>query len=305
MAKHRKHKKNRYLSFLTTLIVIIALIFSFFPEAKNYILDLFEAPRFTTLTDGELSVHFLDVDQGDSILILAPSGESMLIDTSISKMDDVIIEYLRSVGVRKLDHLVLTHPDGDHIGSATKILEKVGAKNVYMPDITNNTKTFETLLETIDRLDIPLIIPEIYDNINVGNARLTVLAPVKSSNDINEMSLVLRLDYGEISFLFTGDAGTKSEALMLNEHSPSSLKAQVIKLGHHGSSGSSSRAFLLAVDPSYAIISCGKDNSYGHPHKEVLDRLDELGIPSYITHECGSIVFSTDGKKLNLISPAA
>ena len=305
MAKHNRRKKNRTLSFLITLILIIALIFSYFPEAKNYILDLFDEPGFSKLSEGELSVHFLNVDQGDSILIIAPSGESMLIDTSISKMDDVIIEYLRSVGVRKLDHLVLTHPDSDHIGSASKILNEIDTKAVYMPDITHTTKTFETLIETIDKLDIPLIIPNLNDKISLGGAILTVLAPVETSSDLNEMSLVLRLDYGEVSFLFTGDAGTKSEALMLKEHSASSLKAQVIKLGHHGSSSSSSKAFLLTVDPSFAIISCGKDNSYGHPHNEIVDLLKELQIQSYITYESGNVIFSTDGKKLNLIRPAS
>ena len=124
MAKRKKQKKNKFLSFLITIIALIALVFSFFPDAKAFILDLFEEPRTHSVPDGELSVHFLDVDQGDSILIIAPSGESMLIDTSISKMDDVIIEYLRSVGIKQLDYLVLTHPDGDHIGSATKFWNK-------------------------------------------------------------------------------------------------------------------------------------------------------------------------------------
>ena len=305
MAKSKKYKKSKGLSFLITLITVIALIFHFFPDAKSFILDLFEEPRTATLTDGELSVHFLDVDQGDSILILAPSGESMLIDTSISKMDDVIIEYLRSYNVEKLDYLVLTHPDSDHIGSATKILKEIGAKTVYMTDMIHTTKTYETLLQTIDELEIDTKFPTLNEEIMLGNARITVLGPVEKTQDVNDMSIVLRLDYGEISFMFTGDAGAESEKIMLKEHSSSAFKAHVLKLGHHGSSTSNTKDFLLAVDPEYAIISCGKDNSYGHPHKEVIDLLDELNIRSYITYEHSNIVFSTDGEKLELIRPAA
>ena len=305
MAKRRKRKNSKPLSFLVTIIAVIAIVFSFFPEAKACILNLFEEPRTQSVPDGELSVHFLDVDQGDSILIIAPNGESMLIDTSISKMDDVIIEYLRSVGIKKLDYLVLTHPDGDHIGSATKILEQIGANAVYMTDKIHTTKTFEKLIQTIERLDITLKIPKLNDVIKLGSANFTVLGPVEKTDNNNEMSIVLRLDYGEISFMFTGDAGAESENLMLNKHPSGAFKAQVLKLGHHGSSSSSTKEFLLAVEPSYAIISCGKDNSYGHPHREVVALLKELNIPSYITHECGNIIFTTDGSDLVLVRPAA
>ncbi len=305
MARRKKRRNSKGLSLLTTLFAVIVLIFSLFPDAKAFIVNLFEEPRTPTLTDGELSVHFLDVDQGDSILIIAPSGESMLIDTSISKMDDVIIEYLKSVHIGKLDYLVLTHPDGDHIGSASKILEVIGADTVYMTDMTHTTKTFETLLETIDRLDITLKIPKLNEVISLGNAKFTVLGPVEKTDNKNEMSIVLRMDYGETSFMFTGDAGAESEQLMLNKHSANAFKANVLKLGHHGSSSSSTKEFLLAVYPSYAIVSCGKDNSYGHPHREVVALLKELEIPYYITHESGNIIFSTDGKDLKLIRPVA
>ena len=304
MASRKKYKKSKPLSFLITIVALLALIFSLFPNAKSFLLNLFEESRIPTLTDGELSVHFLDVDQGDSILILSPSGESMLIDTSISKMDDVIIEYLKSVRVNKLDYLVLTHPDGDHIGSASKILEEIGANTVFMTDITHTTKTYEKLLETIDKLDIPLKIPKLNDVINLGNARLTVLGPTEKSNSTNEMSLVMRLDYGEISFMLTGDAGKESEMLMLSEYSIGTFKSHVLKVGHHGSSNSSTKEFVSAVDPLYAIISCGKDNSFVHPHKDVIDLMYEMNIKYYITHESGHIVFSTDGEALSLLRPS-
>jgi lysophospholipase L1-like esterase len=188
---------------------------------------------------------------------------------------------------------------------ASKILKEIGAKTVYMTDMIHTTKTYETLLQTIVELEIDTKFPTLNEEIMLGNARLAVLGPVEKTQDVNDMSIVLRLDYGEISFMFTGDAGKESEKLMLKEHSSSAFKAQVLKLGHHGSSSSNTKEFLLAVDPTYAVISCGKDNSYGHPHKEVVDLLDELNIRSYITYEHSNIVFSTNGEKLELIRPAA
>lgn len=305
MSRRVKRKASKSVSALFIIAAIVALVAALYPNVADFFTGLFDQPRKPTVVDGELSVHFLDVDQGDCILVIAPDGESMLIDTSVSKQDDVIIEYIRACGIEKLDCMVLTHPDADHIGSATSILNEIGAKTVYMTDMIHTTKTFETLLETIDRLDIPLKIPKVNDIIELGDARFTVLGPVNKTDNKNEMSIVMRLDYGKHSFMLTGDAGHESEEDMLDKHSLSSFKCDVLKIGHHGSSTSSSKEFVLAVKPSYAIISCGRDNSYGHPHDETVELLSELDIPYFITYEVGHIVFTTDGETLTLERPSS
>ena len=305
MSRKVKRKASKRVSALFIIVAIISLVVALYPNAIDFFKSLSDQPRKPTVADGELSVHFLDVDQGDSILVIAPDGSSMLIDTSVSKQDDVIIEYLRACGIEKLDYLVLTHPDADHIGSATSILKAVGAETVYMTDMTHTTKTFETLLNTIDELDITMKIPKLNEEIKLGDAIFTVLGPVNKTDNKNEMSIVLRLDYGNHSFMLTGDAGHDSEKDMLSEHSKSAFKADVLKLGHHGSSTSSSREFVLAVDPDYAIISCGRDNSYGHPHSETMELLRELDIPYYITYEIGNIIFVSDGTTLTVQRPSA
>lgn len=301
----KKRKSNKFISAIMLAVAIALIIIYLFPNTIDYIKDLIEEPRKPTVTDGELSVHYLDVGQGDSILILAPSGESMLIDTSLSDMDETITEYIKSLGIKKLDYLLLTHPDADHIGSASKILKSIGAKKVIMSDVTHTTKTFETLLLTIDEMNIPLVIPKTNDRFELGNAVFTVLGPVKKSSDLNDMSLVIRLDYGEKSFMFTGDCGIKAEEEMLDEHTKGAFKADVIKLGHHGSSTSSSKEFLDAVDPDIAIISCGKGNSYGHPHKEIIEDLNKRDVTYYRTDKQGNIILSTDGKKIEVLKPAS
>lgn len=299
----RRKKNKKLLSAIVTALFIFCLVLYYFPNTFEFISSLFEDPRSVTTTDGELSVHFLDVGQGDCTLIIDPSGQTMLIDTSVSDQADNIIEYLNIYGIKKLDHLVLTHPDSDHIGAASKILKTVGANTVYMTDIVHTTKTFENLINTISDLDIPLVVPKLNDKINLGNAVVTVLGPVSKTDDLNEMSLVLRLDYGETSFMFTGDAGIKSEKEMLEYHRINEFRADVLKLGHHGSSTSSSKDFIDAVNAQYAVVSCGKDNSYGHPHKEVITDMNNRNIKLYRTDTDGNIIFSTDGKLIKLLRP--
>lgn len=304
MSRKVKRKASKRVSALFIIVAVIALAASLYPNVIGFFKGLNDQPRKPTVANGELSVHFLDVDQGDSILVISPEGKSMLIDTSVSKQDDVIIEYLKACGIKKLDCMVLTHPDADHIGSATKILKTIGAETVYMTDMTHTTKTFETLIETIAELDITLKTPKVNDEIKLGEAVFTVLGPVNKTDDKNEMSIVLRLDYGKHSFMFTGDAGHESEEDMLSKHSASAFRSDVIKLGHHGSSTSSSEKFIKAVAPKYAIISCGKDNSYGHPHEETMELLNKLEIPYFITYEVGNIIFVSDGTTLTLKRPA-
>ena len=165
-----------------------------------------------------------------------------------------------------------------------------------MPDVISDSKTFEDVLEKIDQEGCPLKTPEANHEGSFGNLRLTVLGPVNEYSDLNDSSLVLRADYGTTSFLFTGDAEEGAEEDMLAFHSPQAFAADVLKVGHHGSSTSTSPAWLDAVSPSFAIISCGEDNTYGHPHAETLTALSEHGISVLRTDILGSIILISDGQ---------
>lgn len=295
-------------SILILAIIATALTLTLIPGVWSFLakyLPFIEEPRQTTPADGDMAVHFLDVGQGDCSLIIMPSGEAMLIDTSTKDQADVILEYISYYKIKKLDYLVLTHPHADHIGSAPKIIKSLDIGTILMPDATTTTKIFEETLNAIDSKNLEITIPKPGEEFKLGKASITVLGPTKDTNDLNNMSIVLRLDYGKTSFLFTGDAEHPSEEDMLKVNKASAFKADVIKLGHHGSSTSSSDDFLSAVDPDYAVISCGKDNSYGHPHTEIIKSLQKKNITYYRTDEKGNIVFSSDGKKVSLLRPTA
>lgn len=296
MSKRRYRSLDRKTRFLLLLVAVAAaLVLHFLPKD--------EGDRPSTPTDGSIAVHFLDVGQGDATLILTPDGEAMLIDTGVSEYKDELVSYIQACDITTLSYLVLTHPHADHIGGAVAVLDAFTVKEVVMPDATTTTVTFEKVLNAIDKEGCKMTVPEPEDTLSLGTCRLTVLGPVKDyPKDLNAMSLVLRLDYGSTSFLFTGDAESQSEEDMLNRFSSSVFKADVLKLGHHGSATSSSSDFIDAVSPSYAVASCGKDNEYGHPHREVIADMEERGIALYRTDRDGSIVFSSDGTKVTLLA---
>lgn len=310
--KRRKKKLGHRPEFFRTILILAiiacALTFALVPGVWSFLakyLPFIDEPRQITTPDGDMSVHFLDVGQGDCSLIIMPTGETMLIDTSTKDQADVILEYIDYYKIKKIDYLVLTHPHADHIGSAPKIISSLDIGTVMMPDATTNTRIFEQTLNAIDAKNLEITIPKPGDEFKLGEASITILGPVDNTDDLNNMSIVLRLDYGKTSFLFTGDAEHYSESLMLSKHKASAFKADVLKIGHHGSSTSTSSKFLSAIDPDYAVISCGKDNSYGHPHTETIKNFQKKGITYFRTDEQGNIVFSSDGKSVTVLRPTA
>lgn len=246
-----------------------------------------------------LEVIILDVGQADSIL-LKTDDHTMLIDAGNTDQDQLMLNYLATYGVTKLDYLVATHPHADHIGSmasVVKAMDNIGT--VIMPDKPHTTKTYENLIKAIDEKNIPINMPKPGDTFTMGKANIQVTAPKNlADNDLNEVSIVLRVEFGETVFLFTGDADTKSEKDQLASGLP--LKADVLKVGHHGSRTSSTQKYLDAVKPSYAVISCGVGNTYGHPHSEVMTRLHGTGAEIYRTYENGTIIFVSDGKTITV-----
>lgn len=247
--------------------------------------------------DGKtLTVSFLDVGQGDSILIELPDGNTMLIDASESDQAKGIIDYISRRGHDTLDYVVATHPHTDHIGGMAEVLEAFEVGEIWMPDADSDTQTYENLLETVAEKEIPLHVAAAGKTILATESlSIEIIAPCSDEyDDLNDYSAVISLTYGKTRFIFTGDAEALSEAEILK--SGVSLSADVLKLGHHGSSTSSSEAFVKAVDPRWGIISCGEGNSYGHPHKETLDLAEKLGIELLRTDLIGTIVMTSDGQ---------
>lgn len=246
--------------------------------------------------NGELKVHFIDVGQADSILIQQGSS-AMLVDAGNNADNQTVKNYLDKQGISELNYFVGTHKDEDHIGSADYIINSFKVGKVYFPKQTATTKTFEDFVRVVKGKGLKLTVPSVGESFKLGDATVTVLAPNGSSyEDANDYSIVLKVVYGNTSFLLTGDAESISESEMVNKGLD--LGATVLKVGHHGSRSSTSQSFLNKVNPKYAVISVGTGNSYGHPTQDVMNRLKAKNIPVYRTDENGTIVATSDGKQV-------
>ena len=244
-----------------------------------------------------LAVIFVDVGEGDGIVIRC--GETVLVvDGGEREQADKMNAVLRSLGTNTIDCYIATHPHSDHIGAAEGIFGCMNVKSVIMTAFseinTPTTYTYERLLSAVGDQGSEVIFPTAGESYTFGDLKLTVFAPVEETSVYNNMSVVFKLEYGKTSFLFTGDAEKESEALMLAQGFD--LKADVLKLGHHGSTSSTTPAFLEAVSPRLAVITCGRNNDYGHPHKETLSLLTEAGIEYRRTDLDGTVVVYSDGK---------
>ena len=242
-----------------------------------------------------LRIYFLDIGQGDCT-ILTQGDHAMLIDAGDNDKGTAVQSYLDYLGIEDLDYAVLTHPDADHIGGADVVLYKFDCDTILMPDAPTDTRTYDDVIQAMNAKGESAVHPDPGDVYEFGDASFTILAPVQSYDDNNDNSIVLRLDHGENSFLFTGDAESQAEADILA--SGADVDADVLKAGHHGSSTSTSDAFLSAVSPDYTVISCGEGNSYGHPHAETLNKLRQNGITVFRTDEQGTIIAESDGREI-------
>lgn len=243
-------------------------------------------------TTSEMEVHFIDVGQGDATLVKA-DGHYMLIDAGENDKGTAVQLYLQKQGVEKLDYLILTHTDSDHIGGADVIITKFDIDNIFIGDYEKRNNTYEDVMGAIEYRYMSYSMPEVGSKYQLGNATFTIVAPNKQYNDANNGSLALILQNGADKFLFTGDCEAEAEEDILA--SGIDIDCDVYKLGHHGSRTSSSKDFLEAITPIYGIISCAEGNSYGHPHAEPLNNLRAMGVQIFRTDEQGSIVATSDG----------
>lgn len=284
---------KQVLSFISALMLLLTFGCTLDMQKESQETKV-ETSSSETSANKEMSVHFIDVGQGDSILIQSPKGKNMLIDGGKREKGTDVVTYLRQQGVEKLDYVVATHPDADHIGGLLAVLNSISINNFVDSGKEHTTETYEKMLQLILDKHIPFIVPSVGDTIPLDSGiEITVLNTGEKDDDNNEASIVLRVQYEDVSFLLTGDADAGVEKSMLSEYD---LKSTVLKAGHHGSDTSSSDAFIREVQPEVSILSYGENNMYGHPTPEVVTRLKKVNSDIYSTAEVGNIVVKTDGR---------
>ncbi len=289
MNRRQKRKVNKLI--WTLILLLIAGIGVFF--GKDYIFGT----SIPSVSGGEVQFHFIDVGQGDAALIRIGEDYDVLIDAGPGSSEDELKTYLDKLGVDDLEYVVFTHPDEDHIGGADVILENYRVNHVIRPDREVDTKVYQRTEELIAAEGCTEVDPTPGKVFQVGEVRFTILAPLSDSyGDNNNYSVVLRVDYGATSVLFTGDAEVDSEEEMISRYRlTGELDCDILKVGHHGSDTSSSRSFLELVTPDAAVISCGKDNKHGHPDPEIVTRFNAMNVPMIRTDESGTIIYTSTG----------
>ncbi len=253
--------------------------------------------------DSNFTIYYLDVGQGDCSIIIC-DDVVMMIDTATVNQKNKIDNALLALDIDEIDFLVITHQHDDHMGNAEAIINKYSVKNIVMPSIGDgydvNFNIYESLLKTISDNNVNPISASSCDSFMLGSANIDILSPTKHYNELNDMSIVLKVTYGSTSFLFQGDASKKVEQQLINDGVD--VSADIIKVGHHGSNTSTTETYLSYVNPSACIISYGKGNDFHHPNPNVIDRLDNMNIDVYLTLYNGNITVVSDGNEITIYS---
>lgn len=287
-------KKNN----LKKYVILILLLSSFFYTFFSYV-----QKNFFQVSNHNLRFHFIDVGQGDSSLIITPKGNTILIDAGDEAHAKKVVSYIREQGIEKLDLVIATHPDADHIGGMDKVIKNFDIDVFAMPDVSAKTNQYKQIQRELKAKKMRATRLYQGDEVQIDDdIDFEILSPVKGKkyDDTNEYSIVAKIVYKDTSFILMGDATMENEVDIINN--VPDIDIDVLKLGHHGSSTSSSDYFITKTSPNIAIISCGKDNKYGHPHQEVMRVLKKHGVTPYRTDEMGDIVITSDGKEIKYIN---
>lgn len=309
----RKSKKNNYYKLITIVLILLSFLYDSFFEQINStfgmmydeVSDSIKNNTNDTIKNNDssnvikveknLKVYYIDVGQADSILI-DDNGEYMLIDGGNNIDGPLLVSFFKSLGITNFKYIVGTHPHEDHIGGLDDVIDNFNVDTIYIPDAITTTATFEDLLDAIDKKNITYTVPEIDSTFSLGQSLFKVIYTGNDTSDLNNTSIVLKMTFGNNSFLFTGDATGVTEKKILNKD----IEADVLKVGHHGSKYSSTDVFLKKVNPEYTIISVGKNNKYGHPASSTISKLNNLNIKSYRTDNDGTILVSSDGNDISV-----
>lgn len=308
MARRKKSKKliNSAVSIIIVIITLIIALICQNQEIQNYISNTIsnltsENELLSTIQESEngtktivigsgdsnnennLHVYYIDVGQADSILIVN-QNQSALIDAGNNEDGENVVNFIKSKGITKLDYVIGTHPHEDHIGGLDDVINNIEVDKIYLPKIQTNTKTYEDVLQAIQNKNQKISSFNKGDKFTIGDANLEVMTEsILDKNNLNLSSNIIRMEFNGTSFLFTGDAETE------NEKTITWTQTDILKVGHHGSTTSTSQNFLNQIKPKYAIILVGKDNDYGHPNEKILERLENAKVEIFRTDESGTI----------------
>ena len=282
-------KKLKSIIFLLLLLVLFSFVQKELSKSSYA-----SVSKNDNIVNGNLEIYYFDVGEADSILI-KENDYTMLIDAGNNEDGENLVNYLKDdIGISNINIVVGTHPHEDHIGGLDNIINSFDIEKIYLPNVITTSKTFKDVLNAIEDRHYKITIPKVDESIILGDLRFKVLNTGTDEKNLNDSSIVLRLDYGSTSYLFTADISSQIEKELLN----SDIDVDVLKISHHGSGYSSSIDFLKSVSPKYAIISVGKDNTYNHPSSKVIKRLNDMNVEVYRTDDSGTIKIVSDGNSI-------
>lgn len=298
MKRKRSINSKAVTGIILLIIAVVSAVFVRFTGESDKVFEAVGLRNTEFSGRDKMYISFIDVGQGNCTLLKC-GDKAILVDSGEVGAAQTVINYIKNQNIKTLDCVLVTHPHSDHMGAMTKLLYEFKIKDVIMPEIPEEiiptSKTYEKFLVAVSENAENVIAAKPDETFSYGEMKMEIFAPLRDYDDLNDMSAVTRISYGDTSVMFTGDATATVEKDLLKKNIDYS--ATILNVGHHGSKTSTSKSWLKAVDPEYAVICCGLNNDYGHPHQSVVNRLEEFGIKTYRTDLLGTIVFESNSKE--------